>query len=229
MISTYGILRTSTRLIYCGLTEMKVATAEACQRIRLRRTMAYRLFTLIQVSFVLLVITLSRPLSAAPAVDQALVAKLKDVVSRADSFDDRFEAEVWLMQKSEVLKRYIKDPDQRLELLREVHKAASMVDLPPELVLSVIHVESLFDPYAVSVVGAQGIMQVMPFWKKEIGRETDNLTDLKTNLRYGCTILKHYLDRERGYWPRALARYNGSYGKYWYPTKVMKRWRKYWR
>lgn len=178
---------------------------------------------------VLIVLACQSHTALAKAVDAELVAKLKDVVSRADSFEDRFEAEVWLMQKSQILARYIKDSEKRLELLREVHKAATLVDLPPELVLSVIHVESLFDPYAVSSVGAQGIMQVMPFWKKEIGRSDDNLTDLQTNLRYGCTILKHYLDREKGYWPRALARYNGSYGKYWYPTKVMKRWRRYWR
>lgn len=162
-------------------------------------------------------------------IDGELLKKLKEVVGQADSFEDKYDAQVWLVQKSEVLKRYIKDPIKRLNVLKEIHKAASLVDLPPEIVLAVIHVESLFDPYAVSVVGAQGMMQVMPFWKKEIGRETDNLINMKTNLRYGCTILKHYLDKEKGHWPKALARYNGSYGKYWYSEKVMDRWDRYWK
>ena len=128
-------------------------------------------------------------------VDQALRQKLLETVAQAESFDDRFDAEVWLLQKSTVLKKFIKDPDRRLQLLKDVHSAAALADLPPEFVLAVIEVESHFDPYAVSSVGAQGLMQVMPFWKKEIGRENDNLIDSKTNLRYGCTILKYYLDK----------------------------------
>ena len=71
-------------------------------------------------------------------------------------------------------------------------------------------------------------MQVMPFWKKELGRKGDNLINASTNLRYGCTILKHYLDREKGDWIRALARYNGSLGRTKYPEKVMNFWQKYW-
>ena len=95
--------------------------------------------------------------------------------------------------------------------------------------MAVIQIESAFNPYAVSRVGAQGMMQVMPFWKKELGREQDNLIHMETNLRYGCTILKYYLDKEEGRWPEALARYNGSYGRYWYPEKVLNAWEKYWR
>lgn len=162
-------------------------------------------------------------------VDEELRAYLRASISEAESFQDRFDAEVWLFTKSQSLARYVKDPDQRFRILRLVHREATRVDLPADLVLAVIHVESLFDPYAVSSVGAQGMMQVMPFWKKEIGRENDNLIDLETNLRYGCTILKYYLDRENGRWPEALARYNGSYGKYWYPERVMNAWQKHWR
>ena len=98
----------------------------------------------------------------------------------------------------------------------------------PDLVLAVMHVESLFDPYALSYVGAQGVMQVMPFWKAEIGRPDDNLIDLATNLQYGCAILKFYLDKENGNLRRALARYNGSLGSNRYPDKGLDYWYSYW-
>lgn len=163
------------------------------------------------------------------AVDQELRQLLKDSIESAESFADRFDAEVWLVAKSEPLKRFIKDPGERLKMLKLVHREATRAELPPELVLAVIQIESAFNPYAVSHVGAQGIMQVMPFWKKEIGREQDNLINLETNLRYGCTILKYYIDKEQGRWAEGLARYNGSYGKYWYPEKVLNAWHKYWR
>ena len=87
--------------------------------------------------------------------------------------------------------------------------------------LAVIEVESHFDRFAISRVGAQGMMQVMPFWREEIGRPGDNLVRVDTNLRYGCTILKFYLDKEKGDLRRALGRYNGSLGKRKYPNKVI--------
>lgn len=161
--------------------------------------------------------------------DPELKRLLQETIADAKSFEDRFDAEVWLVQKSNVLKKYIKDPDERLSLLKEIHQAAKVADIPPEFVLAVIEVESHFDPYAVSSVGAQGLMQVMPFWKNEIGRSNDNLIDAQTNLRYGCTILKYYLKRADNHWAEALARYNGSYGKLWYPEKVMDAWQKHWR
>lgn len=156
-----------------------------------------------------------------------LLSLLKKTIEQSDSFEDRFDAEVWLVSKSTPLKRYIKDDAERLELLRRIHRAATRADLSPEIVLAVIQIESAFNPYAVSRVGAQGLMQVMPFWKNEIGRPDDNLTDIETNLRYGCTILKYYLDKEKGHLTNALARYNGSYGKYWYPEKVLVAWEKW--
>lgn len=164
-----------------------------------------------------------------PAVDEELRQLLKETVARSDSFVDRFEAEVWLMSKSDRLARFVKDPGKRLELLRSIHRAATLADLQPEVVLAVIEVESAFDRFAISRAGAQGIMQVMPFWKHEIGRPEDNLIDLETNLRYGCTILKYYLDKADGRIAEALARYNGSYGQYWYPERVMMAWQKNWR
>jgi len=154
---------------------------------------------------------------------------LLNAVEDSDSFEDKYDAEVWLVAMSHKLRRYIDDPEERLYILRHVHREARRADLEPELVLAVIQIESAFDPYAVSVVGAQGMMQVMPFWKNEIGRPDDNLIDMKTNLRYGCTILKHYLDREKGGLANALARYNGSYGSYKYSKKVMDAWIDRWR
>jgi soluble lytic murein transglycosylase-like protein len=161
-------------------------------------------------------------------VDPTLKKALAKAVADAKSFDDEVEAQVWLVDMSARLKRYIKDPQERLTLLRMVHQEATRADLSPELVISVIHVESAFNAYAVSYVGAQGLMQVMPFWKKELGRKDDNLINAAINLRYGCTILKHYLKREKGDWTRALARYNGSLGRTKYPEKVMDFWQKYW-
>ncbi len=161
--------------------------------------------------------------------DEQMREILHNTISKAHSFKDRFDAEVWLVDMSGRLKRYVKNPQQRLELLKLVHQEASRVDLQPELVLSVIHVESLFDRWAISSVGAQGLMQIMPFWKKEIGSPDDNLMDTQTNIRYGCTILKAYLTRENGNLWKALARYNGSVGKSWYAEKVFDAWEKHWK
>jgi len=155
--------------------------------------------------------------------DPELREVLRAAASAADSFDDRFHAEVWLTDMSRRLERQVKDADERMRILTRVHYEASLVGLEPELVLAVIDVESNFDPYAISVAGALGLMQVMPFWRNEIGRPNDNLIRLETNLRYGCTILKFYLDKENGDLRRALGRYNGSLGKRDYPNRVVKR------
>lgn len=153
---------------------------------------------------------------------------LKSTIRDADSFDDKFDAEVWLVDMSGRLSKFVKDPKKRLNILRAVHREATLSQLKPDLVLALIETESHFDNYAISRVGAQGLMQIMPFWKDEIGRPEDNLTDINTNISYGCRILQFYLQREKGNWMNALARYNGSYGKYWYPERVMDAWRKRW-
>lgn len=163
-----------------------------------------------------------------PQVDPELRALLMQAISQADSFTDAFDAEVWLLDMSTRLRNYIPNERERLTFLRLVHREARKAGLKPDLVIAVIHVESLFDRYALSRVGAQGVMQVMPFWKNELGRTEDNLIDLATNLRYGCTILKYYLDRENGNLRRALARYNGSLGSHRYPDKVQDYWYRYW-
>lgn len=165
---------------------------------------------------------------ASPAVDPELRNALREAVNNSASFEDKYSAQVWLFDMSNRLKRYFPNENQRLEFLTLVHSEAMRAGLQPELVLAVIHIESAFDRFAISRVGAQGYMQVMPFWKKEIGREEDNLMHPATNLRYGCTILKHYLDREKGDLIRALARYNGSLGRTKYPEKVLMAWDRHW-
>ena len=113
----------------------------------------------------------------------ALTAYLNRALSAEDGFEDRYAAEVWLVDMQQRLARFLADPAERLDLLTRVHQQANELSLPPELVLSVIEVEHTFDRFADSRVGAQGLMQVMPFWKDEIGRSDDNLTHTPTNLR----------------------------------------------
>ncbi len=160
---------------------------------------------------------------------EALRQFLDATINRASSFEDRYDAEVWLVDMSARLTPFVADADARLTLLETVHFYARQSELPPELVLAVIQVESHFDRFAISRVGAQGLMQVMPFWKDEIGRPADNLTDMHTNLSYGCRILEFYLRQENGRLATALARYNGSAGSRVYTDKVENAWRRHWR
>jgi len=153
--------------------------------------------------------------------DPELREVLRSAASDTTSFEDRFHAEVWLTDMSRRLERQVKDPEERIKILKLVHLEAKRAEIAPELVLAVIETESNFDHYAISVAGAIGLMQIMPFWLDEIGRPDDNLLHIHTNLRYGCTILKFYLDKEDGDLRRALGRYNGSLGKRKYPNKVI--------
>ena len=117
---------------------------------------------------------------------------------------------------------------QRVEFLKTVRYEAGRAGLDPHLVLGLIDVESYFRRYAVSSVGARGYMQVMPFWSRLIGDGDDSkLFDMRTNLRYGCLILRHYLDIEKGDLFRALGRYNGSLGRPDYPMAVLRAWKKW--
>jgi soluble lytic murein transglycosylase-like protein len=143
-------------------------------------------------------------------------------------FASESEGEIWLTDMSDRLKKRIPDMGYREELLRTVHYEATRAGLDPQLVLGLIQVESGFKKYDVSSVGARGFMQVMPFWVRSIGARDHNLFHLRMNLRYGCTILRHYLDIERGDLYRALGRYNGSLGKPQYPNLVLGAWRKSW-
>lgn len=161
-------------------------------------------------------------------LDAATRAAIDRAIASSPGFDNRFQAEVWLVDMSHRLAPRIPDIGRRLALLRDVHAAASNADLSPQLVLAVIEVESNFHRFALSSAGAQGLMQVMPFWRHEIGEPEDNLFARRTNLRYGCAILAGYLEREHGNLVRALARYNGSLGQTWYPDRVERALRRHW-
>lgn len=138
------------------------------------------------------------------------------------------EGNAWLHEMSQRLKKRIPDDTYREDLLRTVHYEATRAGLDPQLVLGLIQVESGFKKYALSSVGARGFMQVMPFWPRNIGASDHNLFLLRTNLRYGCTILRHYVDIEHGDLYRALGRYNGSLGQPQYPNLILGAWRKNW-
>ena len=166
--------------------------------------------------------------SVAVETDPELRQLLIDAVGDASSFDDKYEAEVWLVDMSARLQKKSPVAEKRLALLQRIHFEASRVELAPELVLAVIDIESNFDRFAISYAGALGLMQVMPFWLDEIGRPDDNLFDVTTNLRMGCTILRYYVDREKGDLARGLARYNGSLGRRIYSDKVLDRLRTRW-
>ena len=160
---------------------------------------------------------------AAAEVDSELKIRLMQAVAVSDGFTDEHDATVWYTYMALRLEQRVPDPAERMDILQHVHREARLANLPPELVLAVIDVESAFDRYAVSSAGARGLMQVMPFWLKELDRPDDNLFDIQTNLRMGCTILRYYMDREKGEFIPALARYNGSVGKSWYGERVLGR------
>lgn len=160
-----------------------------------------------------------------PELRKILVA----AITEADSFSDRFDAEVWLTDMSRRLARQVPDAEERLHILRTVHRHATRVGVEPELVLAVIDVESNFDRFAISSATALGLMQVMPFWVPELGYQDKNqLFNIDINVLLGCRILKYYLDMERGDMIRGLARYNGSTGKRWYSDRVLERLRTKW-
>lgn len=162
------------------------------------------------------------------SVRAALSRAISDQAPTKSSFIDSMDAIEWLSEMSARLEKRIPDRDGRLEFLRAVHYEATRAGLDPQLVLGLIQVESGFKKYAVSAAGARGFMQVMPFWVNVIGRSDDNLFHLRTNLRYGCTILRHYLDIEKGDLYRALGRYNGSLGQPQYPNLVRGAWDRNW-
>ncbi len=162
------------------------------------------------------------------SVQAALSKAVSDAAPARLFFSSEAEARAWMGEMSRRLERRIPDPMVREEFLRTVHYESTRAGLDPQLVLGLIQVESGFKKYAVSHAGARGYMQVMPFWVRQIGTREQNLFHLRTNLRYGCTILRHYLDIERGNLFRALGRYNGSLGRAEYPNLVLGAWKHYW-
>jgi len=142
------------------------------------------------------------------------------LVPKVDTLQQRdFEETVWLQDIIQTIRPWVSDESEAEVIAHWVYVYSVRFDLSPELVLGVIAVESRFDHFAVSNVGAIGLMQVMPFWKKELGSADDNLLEIETNVRYGCAIIRHYIDRYKKL-DRALAAYNGSLGRKKYPNKV---------
>ncbi len=161
---------------------------------------------------------------------QSLMSKsIVDNPPLISSFDSEVDEKLWIFQKEKNLRKRFPIMSDRVDLLKSVHYEAVRAGLDPELILGLIEVESGFQKYAVSSVGARGYMQVMPFWIGLIGNKDHNLFNMRTNLRYGCTILRHYLDRENGNIKNALARYNGSLGKDGYPNMVFAAFDKKWK
>jgi soluble lytic murein transglycosylase-like protein len=165
----------------------------------------------------------------ADSVRARLSRQVSDKAVPAMTFRSSADAQRWLAEMDRRLARRMPDRKQRLELLRTVHYEATRARLDPQLVLGVIEVESGFRKYAVSRSGARGYMQVMPFWVKLIGQPGHDLFHLRTNLAYGCAILRYYLDVEKGDYFRALGRYNGTLGQAKYPNLVLGAWHGRWK
>ncbi|MEM7359010.1 MAG: transglycosylase SLT domain-containing protein [Pseudomonadota bacterium] len=162
------------------------------------------------------------PTSSANSVDPALVQALQQATRDINEQTTDLDSLMWLSSMAERLESRIKNPFYRIRLLKAVYTEAERAGLDPQLVLAVIDIESNFDRYAESSAGAQGLMQVMPFWKDVYNKPEDDLYNPLISLRYGCTILRHYLDRYDD--PAdALAAYNGSLGRSTYPDKIMRR------
>ena len=162
------------------------------------------------------------------SVQSALHKAVADTPITRTYFESESQERVWLGEMSNRLKKKFPDAGQRLDFLKTVHYETTRAGLDPEMVLGLIQVESNFRKYALSTASARGFMQVMPFWVKQIGSKDHNLFNLRTNLRYGCIILRHYLDIEKGDYFRALGRYNGSLGQAAYPTLVVNAWKNSW-
>jgi soluble lytic murein transglycosylase-like protein len=160
----------------------------------------------------------------ADAVRSALAAAVADgrpPKPRFDSLDQRLAYLRWLGMASEKLRRYLSEHPTRVEFLQTAWYESRRAGLETALVLGLVQVESGFRKYAISASGARGYMQVMPFWSRQIGEgDASRLFQMQTNLRFGCVILRHYLDIERGDLPMALGRYNGSRGRNEYPNLV---------
>ncbi|MFC4932293.1 lytic transglycosylase domain-containing protein [Massilia sp. GCM10023247] len=167
----------------------------------------------------------------ADSVRLALSNAIADTRPPKPSFRDeaaRVRYQAWFTEMSARLKKRLPDELSRTEFLESVWYESTRAGLDPGLVLGLIQVESAYRKYAVSIVGARGYMQVMPFWTKVIGdSDRRKLFHMQTNLRYGCAILRMYIDMEKGNLYLALGRYNGSRGKPQYPNAVLSAWKKW--
>jgi soluble lytic murein transglycosylase-like protein len=184
---------------------------------------------------VLLALIVSFALPGASRADQQRDPELKEllqkIIGSADCFTDKYESEVWYKSMEPRLAQFVPTHEERVEILNHVYCEAKRdpnLQIPPDLVLALMEVESRFDRWAVSPAGAVGLMQVMPFWPRELG-VSNQLVKIAPNIRMGCEILRYYLRVEHHNWTLALARYNGSVGHNKYPALVMQRWERAWR
>src|ERR1700680_1790981 len=176
-------------------------------------------------------VALPGPSRADQQRDPELKELLQKIIGSADCFTDKYESEVWYKSMEPRLAQFVPTHAERLEILDQVYceaKRDPALQIPPDLVLALMEVESRFDRWAVSPAGAVGLMQVMPFWPRELGVQ-NQLVKVESNIRMGCEILRFYLRAENRNWTRALARYNGSVGRTTYPALVMQRWQRVWR
>ena len=178
---------------------------------------------------------LALPLAASGGAQKYEVLSASVRATLAQALSDRtpvdlkdLDTRAWVRGMTRRVQKNYQDEESARNFLAMVRYEAMRAGLDPHLVLAVIDVESKFRKYAVSKAGARGLMQVMPFWVREIGGPADNLFQERINLRYGCTILRHYLDREHGNLSNALGRYNGSLGQADYPNRVLKAWKERW-
>ena len=156
-------------------------------------------------------------------------AAMAGAVADSATFDwSDLDTRAWVRAMTRRISARFPEEENARRFLALVRYEAMRAGLDPHLVLAVIDVESRFRKYAVSKAGARGLMQVMPFWVKQIGEPGHNLFNERTNLRYGCTILRHYLDRERGNMTNALGRYNGTLGQPDYPARVLRALKERW-
>jgi soluble lytic murein transglycosylase-like protein len=188
------------------------------------------------IGLLLAALLLAHPAQAGGQREEAMSANVRASLQRAmadtavtrTAFRNPADGAAWLKEMSRRLAKRMPDEAERLEFLTTLHWEASRAGVDPQLMLGLIQVESGFRKYAVSPVGARGYTQVMPFWVKAIGSPDHNLFQLRTNLRYGALILRHYIDIEHGDLYRALGRYNGSLGRPEYPTLVVGAWKRHW-
>ena len=188
------------------------------------------------IGLILTTFLLAHPAYAGGQREEAMSANVRASLQRAmadtavtrTAFRNPADGAAWLKEMSRRLAKRMPDESERLEFLTTLHWEASRAGVDPQLMLGLIQVESGFRKYAVSPVGARGFTQVMPFWTRLIGTPDHNLFQLRTNLRYGALILRHYIDIERGDLFRALGRYNGSLGRPEYPNLVVGAWKRHW-
>jgi soluble lytic murein transglycosylase-like protein len=191
--------------------------------------MSERIAYILRAFLCLLVGAMTQPAFADRQQDPELGRLLEQAWAAENCFEDKFDQQVWLAAMEPQLARIVSDPQERAEILYHVHCEARRFNLPPGLVMAVIDVESRFDRWAVSHAGAVGLMQIMPFWPRQLGMTNDQLVRIPQNIRMGCTILRFYLDREKGDYAKALARYNGSVGRRTYSDLVLGRLAQRWR